>query len=59
VQQDPARLRPSDNPLVLGDHARLTADTGWRPEIPIDTTLADLLAWWRTRLVDGPPAAMR
>jgi GDP-4-dehydro-6-deoxy-D-mannose reductase len=50
VQRDPARLRPSDNPLVLGDHSRLTADTGWRPEIPVETTLADLLAWWRSRV---------
>jgi nucleoside-diphosphate-sugar epimerase len=22
-------------------------DTGWRPEIPIKTTLADMLAYWR------------
>jgi len=50
VQQDPARLRPSDNPVVLGDPSRLTADTGWRATIPIETTLDDLLAWWRTRL---------
>lgn len=54
VQQDPSRLRPSDNPVVLGTHARLTNDTGWRPEIPIETTLADLLAWWRTRLAEAP-----
>jgi GDP-4-dehydro-6-deoxy-D-mannose reductase len=47
VRQDPARLRPSDNPVVLGDPSRILADTGWRPEISIDTTLADLLAWWR------------
>lgn len=50
VEQDPALLRPSDNPLVLGDPARLTADTGWRAGIPIETTLADLLAWWRSRV---------
>lgn len=50
VRQDPARLRPSDNPVVLGDHSRLTADTGWQPEIPVETTLADLLAWWRPRV---------
>jgi GDP-4-dehydro-6-deoxy-D-mannose reductase len=50
LRQDPARLRPSDNPLVLGDHARLTADTGWQPAIPIEATLADLLAWWRSRV---------
>jgi GDP-4-dehydro-6-deoxy-D-mannose reductase len=50
VQQDPARLRPSDNPLVLGDPSRIHADTGWRATIPIEQTLADLLAWWRTEI---------
>lgn len=53
VQQDPSRLRPSDNPVVLGDPSRLQADTGWRAEIPIDTTLADLLSWWRARLAEA------
>ena len=53
VQQDPSRLRPSDNPVVLGDPARIASETGWRPEISIDTTLADLLAWWRTQLAEA------
>lgn len=44
---DPARLRPSDTPVVLGSYARLEADTGWRPEITIDRTLDDLLEYWR------------
>ena len=47
VETDPERLRPSDNPIVIGSHARLTAETGWRPEIPIERTLADLLDYWR------------
>jgi GDP-4-dehydro-6-deoxy-D-mannose reductase len=47
IELDPTRLRPSDNPLILGSHARLTADTGWRPEIPIEQTLSDLLDHWR------------
>lgn len=47
VEQDPARMRPADTPLVLGDRSRLTADTGWVPEIPIETTLADLVEYWR------------
>ena len=50
VEQDPSRFRPNDNPLVLGDHRRLTADTGWMPEIRLDKTAADLLAYWRTQL---------
>jgi GDP-4-dehydro-6-deoxy-D-mannose reductase len=47
VEVDPARLRPSDNPVSIGSHARLTADTGWTPVIPIEQTLADLLDYWR------------
>jgi GDP-4-dehydro-6-deoxy-D-mannose reductase len=50
VRQDPARLRPSDNPLVLGDPSRIAADTGWRAAIPIEQTLEDLLAWWRLHI---------
>ncbi len=39
----PEKLRPVDVPLLLGDHARLSAATGWRPEIPMAQTLADIL----------------
>ena len=49
VAEDPARLRPSDNPIVLGDCARLERETGWRPTIPIAETLRDLLEYWRGR----------
>jgi GDP-4-dehydro-6-deoxy-D-mannose reductase len=53
VEVDPARLRPSDNPVILGSHARLTADTGWTPIIPIEQTLADLLDYWRRTPAPG------
>ena len=45
---DADRHRPVDVPVLLGDSSRLTEATGWRPTIPLDQTLADLLAWWRT-----------
>lgn len=47
VESDPARMRPSDTPVVRGDHAKLSADTGWTPRYTLDTTLADLVAYWR------------
>ena len=47
IGTDPALLRPSDTPVVLGSHERLTRDTGWRPTIGLDTTLRDLLDAWR------------
>jgi GDP-4-dehydro-6-deoxy-D-mannose reductase len=47
VEVDPSRLRPSDNPVVLGSPDRLQRETGWTPDIPIDRTLTDLLEYWR------------
>jgi GDP-4-dehydro-6-deoxy-D-mannose reductase len=47
IEQDPARFRPNDTPLVLGDHARLTRDTGWKPAVPLEQTAEDLLDYWR------------
>lgn len=47
IETDPARLRPSDTPVILGDSTRMRTATGWRPDIPFDQTLDDLLAYWR------------
>ena len=50
VASDPNRLRPSDQPVIVGDPSRVTTETGWHAEIPIEDTLKDLLAYWRHRL---------
>ncbi len=50
VRQDPARLRPSDVPLLLGDNSRFVGATGWQPEIPFEQTAKDLLEYWRERV---------
>jgi GDP-4-dehydro-6-deoxy-D-mannose reductase len=44
--------RAGEQPDLYGSPARLRDDTGWMPEIPIETTLADTLDWWRERAVD-------
>jgi GDP-4-dehydro-6-deoxy-D-mannose reductase len=49
VRQDPARLRPSDVPVLQGDNTRFVRATGWRPEIPFQRTLLDMLEYWRAR----------
>ena len=43
---DPELVRPVDVPVLRGDAGRLEAATGWRPVIPLATTLADVLASW-------------
>ena len=50
LQVDPDRLRPSDVEILLGDYSKLEADTGWRPEIPLQTTLQDTLDYWRGKV---------
>ena len=47
IERDPARLRPSDVPVMMGDTTRLRRATGWRPEIPLERSLDEILAWWR------------
>ena len=48
IVQDPALFRPNDTPLILGDLSRLHADTGWSPQVPLEKTVDDLLAYWRS-----------
>ena len=50
VRVDPARLRPSDYPVLCGDRTRITADVGWAPRIPLSETLRDLLNHWRAAI---------
>lgn len=49
IQEDSARMRPSDNPVIYGDNSKITEATGWQPEIALDQTLADVIADWRNR----------
>ncbi|MGH9046795.1 MAG: GDP-mannose 4,6-dehydratase [Acidimicrobiales bacterium] len=46
---DPSLVRPVEVPVMTGDGRRLSADTGWKPEIALDETLRDVLAYWRTQ----------
>jgi GDP-4-dehydro-6-deoxy-D-mannose reductase len=50
VKVDPARLRPSDVPVLLSDSSKFRALTGWRPMIPFKQTILDLLNYWRERV---------
>lgn len=47
VEQDDARMRPSDVPVLLGDASKFRKATGWEPAIPFERTLRDLLEYWR------------
>ena len=50
IKEDPARMRPSDVPVLLGDNSKFAAKTGWKVTIPFEKTMEDLLNYWRSRV---------
>ena len=48
VRVDPERYRRNDNPILVGDRSRIEQELGWKPDIPLDRTLADVLDYWRS-----------
>lgn len=49
VCQSPERIRALDDPILIGDNSKLCR-LGWKPQIPIERTLSDILDYWRERL---------
>lgn len=54
---DERLFRPVDVPVVVGDATRIRTEVGWEPRIPLERTLADVLADWRARLRSPAPPA--
>ena len=53
VETEQGRLRPLDADLQVPDTAKFQAHTGWKPEIPFEKTMLDLLNYWRERVKAG------
>jgi GDP-4-dehydro-6-deoxy-D-mannose reductase len=47
IEKDENKMRPSDIPILIGDNNKFVKQTGWKPKIPLDKTLNDLLNYWR------------
>jgi GDP-4-dehydro-6-deoxy-D-mannose reductase len=52
VEQDPARIRPAEIPVLAGDPTRIRDATGWEPAIPLERTLEDALDYARNAVSD-------
>ena len=53
IETEQGRLRPLDADLQVPDTAKFRAHTGWKPEIPFQKTMFDLLNYWRERVKAG------
>lgn len=54
IKVDPQLMRPSDVTLQIPCIDKFSNETGWKPEIPLEKTLQDLLNYWREELSRNP-----
>ena len=47
VEQDPARMRPSDVSIIYADNSKLRSQTGWQPIHKFEDSLWHVLEYWR------------
>lgn len=59
VTMDFTRLRPSDVPILACDYSKFQKRTGWAPTYSFDTTMTDLLNYWRLLLERKLPMLSR
>ena len=50
VERDPTRFRPLDVPRMVCDATKVRTTTGWKPRIPLEKTLKDILDDWRGKV---------
>jgi GDP-4-dehydro-6-deoxy-D-mannose reductase len=46
---DPALIRPIDNPVIIGDNAKLRG-LGFTPSYELDVSLDEMVIWWMSRI---------
>ncbi len=50
VAVDSLRVRKEDVPVLYGDNSKFIKATGWRPEMPFEKTLKDIIEYWRRQV---------
>lgn len=50
IETDPAKMRPVDEPILVGDNSLLRKHTGWAPKISVDGIIDDVLEFWREQI---------
>ncbi len=47
---NPDLMRPNENKKIIGSYSKIKNELGWQPEIPIEQSLADIIAYWRENI---------
>ena len=48
VLREQSRIRPIDNPRIVGSYQKIQNDMGWKPKIPFEESLRSMYAYWNT-----------
>ncbi len=49
VEVNPALIRPNENKKIIGSYEKIKKGLGWKPMIPIEKSLADIIAYWQQK----------
>lgn len=49
IIKDPAKIRPVEDPVFVGDNSKLKA-LGWKQKYSLEQTLQDTIDWWRAKI---------
>ena len=49
VETDKSLYRPTDEPVIFGDSTKLINCTGWKQNYSLETTISDMLDYWRKK----------
>lgn len=48
IREDPNRLRPTDQPVMIADTSQLQRHTNWQPELDLNQAFKHTLDYWRS-----------
>ena len=49
IEINPALIRPNENKKVTGSYQKIHADLGWKPELSLEDSIRDLIAYWQAK----------
>lgn len=47
IKENQSLIRSSDVPILIADASKFRKTTGWEPKISLETTISDILNYWR------------
>jgi len=54
IEVDPKLIRPNENKKVIGSYKKIHEELGWKPEIPIEKSLSDIIEYWQKKITSTP-----